>query len=132
MIIVDTDVLIEWLEKNSSKQSIIEACLSTYNEIIATTALNFEELLFGYFKRKGNTIISKSHPIWGIVTIPFTLRDALLAAKIEYEMEKKGKKKPRGDVLIAAITINNNASLFTLNKKHFNEISDLKLIDCTA
>ena len=43
-------------------------------------------------------------------------------------MEKLGKKKPRGDAMIASVAIENNIPLFTLNLKDFQGIPDLKLV----
>ena len=42
----------------------------------------------------------KDHPIFEMPIIDFTKQDAILAAEIEYKMEKFGKKKPRVDSLI--------------------------------
>jgi predicted nucleic acid-binding protein len=44
-----------------------------------------------------------------------------------FEVEKKGKTACRTDAMIAAITINNNAKLYTLNLKHFEALQDLGL-----
>ena len=43
----------------------------------------------------------------------------MLAADLELVTEAKGKKIARIDAMVAAITINSNARLFTNNKKHF-------------
>lgn len=51
----------------------------------------------------------------------------MLASKIKLEVEKKGKTACRTDAMIAAITINNDAKLYTFNLIHFNEFEDLGL-----
>jgi len=42
-------------------------------------------------------------------------------------MEKTGTTIRRTDAMIAAITINNNASLYTLDLKHFKPLENLGL-----
>ena len=49
----------------------------------------------------------------------------MFASKIEFEVEKKGKIACRTDAMIAAITINNGAKLYTFNIKHFKALQDL-------
>jgi predicted nucleic acid-binding protein len=51
----------------------------------------------------------------------------VLVSKIELEVEKKGITACRTDAMIAAITTNNDAKLYTFNLKHFNDFEDLGL-----
>lgn len=60
-------------------------------------------------------------------TIDYDKEDAKLAAELEWKTEMKGRKINRADAMIAAIAINNNAKLYTNNKKHFSEIAGLEL-----
>ena len=53
----------------------------------------------------------------------------MLSAKIENDLEKKGRPNTRIDTMIAAIAINNNAKIFTFNKKHFKEIKKVVLFE---
>jgi len=57
----------------------------------------------------------------------YTKGNAVLAAKLEIEMERKGKAIRRRDAMIAAITINNGAKLYTLNLKHFKPLTSVGL-----
>ena len=57
----------------------------------------------------------------------YTKKDAILASKIELDVEKKGKMVCRTDAMIAAITINNGAKLFAINLKHFEAFQELGL-----
>jgi len=129
MIILDSDVLITIIDKKTQLGDMILDYLEKHNEEKVTTALNLEEVLFGIFKRTGRKKLRNDHPILNFSILSFTKEDATLAAQIELEMEKKGKKKPRGDVLIAAIACRVGGKLFTLNNKHFRDIPKLKLLD---
>jgi predicted nucleic acid-binding protein len=55
----------------------------------------------------------------------YTKKDATLAAKIELKAEKMGTSIRRTDAMIAAITINNGASLYTLDLRHFKSLESL-------
>ena len=46
-------------------------------------------------------------------------------SKIELETEKKGKTVCRTAAMIAAVTINNNAKLYTFNLRNFKAVRDL-------
>jgi predicted nucleic acid-binding protein len=59
--------------------------------------------------------------------LSYTKKDAVLASKIELEVKKKGKITCRTDAMIAAITINNGAKLYTFTIKHFEAFQDIGL-----
>ena len=49
-------------------------------------------------------------------------KDSILSSKIELEAESRGTPIRRTDAMIAAITINNGATLYTFDLKHFNPL----------
>ncbi|MFV2016668.1 MAG: type II toxin-antitoxin system VapC family toxin [Candidatus Heimdallarchaeota archaeon] len=129
MIFLDSDVLIEILEKNSIKSDKIFETLEMYaNEEVVISELVLEEVFFGILKVTHNKQLLDQHPIFEIPVVEFNKQDALLAAEIGFEMEKLGKKKPRVDSLIASSVINQQGSLFTLNTRHYHDIKNLNLI----
>ena len=129
MILLDSDVLIEILNKNSRIKDQLIAKIEKDGDQVATTAINFQEILYGILKRKNITELNKNHLIYSFDVIPFTKRDAEIAARVEFILEKSGKKKPKGDILIASIAIRTGSKLFTLNKKHFKDIPELNLFN---
>ncbi len=68
-----------------------------------------------------------SEYIMQLPVLAYTKEDALLAAELEFDSEKKGKNLARTDAIIAAIVINNNAKLYTNHEKHFTGIKGLSL-----
>lgn len=117
MIIIDSDVLIEILDRKSEKgdQALKQAIGS--GEEATTTVISLHEVLYGLNKY--------GKPVEELLLLPilsFTKKDAVLSSKIELETEKRGKIISRTDAMIAAITINNGAKLYTLNQKHFNNL----------
>lgn len=124
MILVDTDVLIEILDKNSSKGKIAMKKIEDSGEDITLTSLNLHEILFGLYKYAN---ISKIDKILMLDVTDFTKDDAALSAELEVNAEKRGNKIPRFDAMIAAVAINRGIKLFTFNKKHFDVFEELSL-----
>jgi len=123
MIILDTDVLIEIFDKRSEKgDRAIRKILDTGEEV-GTTVINLHEILYGLQKY--------AKPVKDILQLPvldYTKDDASLSAEIELSAERRGTPVRRTDAMIAAITISNKASLYTLDIKHFKPIKALGLL----
>ncbi len=124
MIFVDTDVLIEILDKNSKKGDEALRRIENAGEDISLTALNLHEILFGLYKYADNKKIDK---VKLLDVVDFTKDDAALSAKLEVKAEKKGEKVPRFDAMIAAVAINRGFKLFTFNRDHFEGFEKLML-----
>ena len=124
MIIIDTDVLIEIFDKKSKRGDEALEQIIKSGENFAITVINLHEILYGLIK------YANTKPIKHILKLPtlnYTKKDAQLAAKLEIEAERKRKPIKRTDAIIAAITINANAKLYTFNKKHFKPLQPLGL-----
>lgn len=59
--------------------------------------------------------------------LDYTKKDAMLSARLEFEVEKGGRPVRRTDSMIAAVAINNNAVLYTFDVKHFMPLKCLGL-----
>ncbi len=125
MILVDTDVLIEILDKNSKKGEDALRKIEDAGEDIILTSLNLHEILFGLYKYADSKKIEK---VKLLDVIDFTKDDATLSAKLEVKAEKRGEKIPRFDAMIAAVAINRGFKLFTFNKDHFDGFEELALL----
>lgn len=124
MILVDTDVLIEILDKNSKKGEDALRRIEDAKEDINLTSLNLHEILFGLYKYADNKKIDK---VKLLDIVDFTKDDATLSAKLEVKAEKRGEKVPRFDAMIASVAINRGFKLFTFNKNHFEGFDELML-----
>lgn len=118
MILLDTDVLIEILEKKSGVGEKLYVSLIETQETIGTTAINLHELLYGL--RKYSKVMKE---LLQVPVIGYSKEDAVLSSTIELDMERDGKKVRRTDSMIAAIAINHSMKLFTLDAKHFDPIT---------
>ncbi len=124
MILIDTDVLIEILDKNSEKGEEALRRIEDAGEDICLSSLNLHEILFGLYKYADNKKIDK---VKLLEVVDFTKDDAALSSKIEVKAEKKGEKVPRFDAMIASVAINRGFKLFTFNKDHFEGLEGLVL-----
>ncbi len=124
MILIDTDVLIEILDKNSQKGEEALRRIEDAGEDICLSSLNLHEILFGLYKYADNKKIDK---VKLLDVVDFKKGDAVLSAKIEVKAEKKGEKVPRFDAMIASVAINRGFKLFTFNKNHFEGLEGLVL-----
>jgi tRNA(fMet)-specific endonuclease VapC len=117
MIAVDSDVLIEILDKKSEKGAEALKRILASGEEVCTTVISIHEVLFGLHKY--------GKPVKELLQLPvlnYTKNDAMLSSKLELEAEQTGKPIRRTDTMIAAIAINNNAFLFTFDLKHFDPL----------
>jgi tRNA(fMet)-specific endonuclease VapC len=122
MIVIHTDVLIEILDKKSEKGGDALNRILQSGEEIATTTINMHEILYGlnkYAKPTKKTLL--------LPTLSYTKKDAVLSSRMEFEAEKRGTSIRRTDAMIAAITINNGATLYTFDLKHFKSLKTLGL-----
>jgi tRNA(fMet)-specific endonuclease VapC len=122
MIAIDTDVLIEILDKKSEKGDEALKQILQSGEEISTTVINVHEILFALHKY--------GKPVKEILLLPvlnYMKKDAVLSSKIEFEAEERGNPVRRTDAMIAAIAINNGATLYTFDLKHFNPLRALGL-----
>lgn len=117
MIAVDSDVLIEILDRKSEKGAEALKRILASGEEVCTTVISIHEVLFGLHKY--------GKPVKELLQLPvlnYTKNDAILSSKLELEAEQAGKPIRRTDAMVAAIAVNNNAVLFTFDLKHFGAL----------
>ncbi len=117
MILLDTDVLIEIFDKHSERGDEILARILKHGDIIATTAINLHEVMYGLEKY--------AKPVSEILQLPalnYTREDSRLSVKLELMAEKDGTPVRRTDAMIAAVAINSEADFFTFDLKHFGQM----------
>ncbi|MGD0069939.1 MAG: type II toxin-antitoxin system VapC family toxin [Candidatus Bathyarchaeia archaeon] len=117
MIALDSDVLIEILDRKSEKGADAFKRILDSGEDVCTTVISIHEVLFGLHKY--------GKPVKELLQLPvlnYTKNDAMLSSKLELETEQTGKPIRRTDTMVAAIAINNNAILYTFDLKHFEPL----------
>jgi tRNA(fMet)-specific endonuclease VapC len=128
LILLDTDVIIEIMDKKSSIGQEFMVKIMESGEEYCTSSVNMHELLYGIQKYSKDSCL-----ILQMTTLEYTKKDSELSALLELSAERKGKAVPRMDAIIASIAINNGCSLYTLDK-HFEIFTEngLKLFKSTT
>lgn len=119
---LDTDVLIDILDKDSTRGDETIAKIESADDEVWTTALNLHEILYGCLKT--------SRPVDRLLSLdalPFSLEDAKLSSRIESGLEKKGNMVRRMDAMIAATIINHGGKICTFDLKHFERMREYGL-----
>lgn len=98
---------------------------------VSTVALG--ELLFG--ARISNRPVENEAKVYSLVAdfdlIDFDKRCAVAYAEIRAAVRKKGRPCGEADIAIAATAIAQGGTVATLNRKHFEPIPGLTLVDWT-
>ena len=121
MIIVDTDVLIEISDKRSNKGNEMYQKIIENGDDVAITSITLYETMYGLIKFKKPFYYLSSFRVY-----EFSKEDALLAAKLDLDLEKNGKNIKRIDIMIASTTINRGATLCTFDNE-FQQMEELGL-----
>jgi tRNA(fMet)-specific endonuclease VapC len=124
---LDTDLLIAILRGKQEAYSIVTEIDEETKA--ATTAINTFEIFFGAHKSsmKNENIKEAAKLLDRLEVIPLDLPSSRKAAEISAKLAEKGEPIDYRDAMIAAIAIENDLTLVTRNKSHFNRIKNLKL-----
>jgi tRNA(fMet)-specific endonuclease VapC len=124
LIVADSDVLIDALRGREPSSSKVLAGLAERN--LATTAVSAFELLSG---SRGDQSATIEALLAALPILPFDGQAGKAAAACRRQLEGKGLTIGMADYLIAGICISRAANLLTRNRKHFERIPGLILVD---
>ncbi len=126
MIFLDTSALVSILRKQPEGAKIKD---SLVNESLAITSVSAFELFYGArsstkYKENIRTVkeLLEEFPVFDL-----TYGSAFIASSIQLDLKNDGIPIELNDVYIAAIVLENDGSLVTLNKDHFKRVKKLKL-----
>ena len=125
LICLDTSILIDFYRKKDKSKSLFFKLTESYALFAVSSITEYELYL-------GNT--DDQNVFWDkffsqITVLPFNTKSAKLSAKIYRQLKTKNKLIDVPDILIAGTAMSNNLPLATLNRKHFERIDDLELVD---
>ncbi|AIY89244.1 type II toxin-antitoxin system VapC family toxin [Geoglobus acetivorans] len=127
-ICLDTDVLIDFLRGKGKIVEVIKK-LEEEHELL-TTSINIFELYYGAYRTGRERNVNAVDELADRLEIlKLTERSAKISGRILAELESDGRAIDFRDILIAGIVIENEAALFTGNKKHFQRVKGLKLFE---
>jgi tRNA(fMet)-specific endonuclease VapC len=124
VIIADTDVLIDYISGVQPTTNRITTYIQAQQ--LQTTVINCFELLSGAEGKKGDRI---RQLLAAMPVLTVNEEVAQRAAELRRELQRKGEYIGMGDCLIAGIALTHNLPLITRNRKHFERVPNLKLIE---
>lgn len=124
-ILVDTSVLIDFLRKDKKEKTVLWYLQENYRCTMSSVTLF--ELLCG---AKTEKHLADVHILqkW-IDSLPFNDRVSETAATLFRELKAQNKLIEFRDIFIAAIAYVHDLPVATLNKKHFENIEQITLIE---
>jgi len=125
MIVLDTDILIDFLKGRELAVDIIRGFLESRVRL-ATTVINIFELSWGAYRVGRLRDVEELCDILEILNL--TLREALKAGEEIAYLYSIGQPIDIRDLLIGVIARENGYSILTGNTKHLNKIRGLKVI----
>jgi len=124
VICLDTSVLIDFYRKTDKSKSLFLKLTEKYM-FFAVSAVTEYELYLGSSQEQNifwDNLFSR------IVVLPFDTKVVKKSIDIYQQLKQKNKLIDTPDIMIAGTAIQNNMPLATLNRKHFERISGLKVI----
>jgi tRNA(fMet)-specific endonuclease VapC len=123
IVLCDTDIIIEFYKGN---HLIAEKLKSIKVENIAISSITAAELIYGAINKAELNQICKDIESLNIISLSQAISNKFLDLMKKYSLSHKLKIP---DCLIAATSVEFNIPLFTLNKKDFSYIDNLKLYE---
>jgi tRNA(fMet)-specific endonuclease VapC len=125
LILLDTSILIDFFRKTDKRNSLLYS-LAKEGYDFAVSAITTYEIYCGVNPMQleyWESFLSKTS------ILPFDVNVSIVAASVNKELKKKNGLIETVDLLIASTAIANNIPLATLNKKHFERIEKLDLVN---
>jgi tRNA(fMet)-specific endonuclease VapC len=125
LVLADTSLLIDYFRKTDKANSVLVA-LFDQNYDFCISAITDYEIYAG--------ATSAQLPFWyqalaRMAVLPFDAAVSKTAVEINKSLKSKRKQIGIADLFIAATAIANTMPLATLNKKHFERIDGLVVVD---
>lgn len=125
ILMVDTSLLIDYFRKTDKSNARLVQLSERFEQLAISSVTEFKvysgatsmQLLFW------NELLSE------VLVFPFDSKAAHIAVEILQKLKKQRKSFKKADLLIAATAVANGLSMDTLNRKHFDNIEQLTLID---
>lgn len=121
-VIVDTAILIEFFKGTEGISGDVSALLQENRLVI--TGIVLAELLQGMKNLKEELLLNDF--LLAVTPLELTTDIWLKAGRLALSLRRKGITLPLTDVAIAALSIEYNLPIFTLDK-HFEQIPNLKI-----
>lgn len=122
-VLVDTTILIDYFRKKRKDKTALYALSLEYSLAIST--ITEFEFLVGLKEENAGFAVQLFERF---IVFPFDSECVKAAASVYRGLKQKNRLIPAPDIFIAATAIVNGISLATLNKRHFQRIDGLELL----
>lgn len=126
MVVLDTNIIIDHIRQFGSESLLERLHKKIPEDNLAISIISIEELYRGQSTKEPEAEKILLATLGSLKVLPYTYEIAELAGKL---IRDSSQILEFADAAIAATAIVNSASLFTLNKKDFAQISNLELLD---
>ncbi|GGH18509.1 type II toxin-antitoxin system VapC family toxin [Pedobacter zeae] len=125
VICLDTSILIDFYRKRIKEKSTFYQLTKVYN-LFAVSIITEYEIMIG---AKAEEVDFWKDFFDRVTILPFDKQSNDIAIKITKELKKKNSLVEIPDIFIGATALARKIKIATLNKKHFERITDLELIE---
>jgi len=125
--LIDTNILIEIENNNLEIIKKIDALKKTSGDNLFISIFTFSEFYYGILRKspKNKEKILERLDDFGLINT--SKQSGITFCEILSQLKETGKIIPQFDIFIAALAIENNLTLITLDE-HFREIPNLKVV----
>jgi len=125
VICLDTSILIDFYRKRIKEKSTFYQLTKVYN-LFAVSIITEYEIMIG---AKAEEVDFWKDFFDRVTILPFNKQSNDIAIKITKELKKKNSLVEIPDIFIGATALARKIKIATLNKKHFERITELELIE---
>ena len=123
-ICIDTGPLIAFLKGRNPAAAAVERAVQQLDCFV--TVITAYELLFGVARARRQ--IGEDALLGNMHSLPLDIASARRAAQLHDELIRRNQDIGIKDVLIAAICLEHELPLLTLNEEHFRRVSELAVV----
>ncbi len=125
IILVDTSILFDYYRKTDKANSVWVAMVRQGYKFTISAVTKYEI----YSGATQNQLNFWDNVLQVVEVIPFDEASVDTAVDINRLLKKKRKQIDLADLFIAATAVAHNLPLATLNKKHFDRVDTLRLVE---
>ena len=125
IVLVDTSILIDYYRKTDKEKSVWIALIRQEYSFVISAVTKYEI----YSGATQNQLMFWNSIFQQLSVISFDESCVDTSVKINANLKRKRKQIDMADLFIAATAVTHNFKLATLNKKHFDRIEELNIIE---
>ncbi|MDB5006335.1 MAG: type toxin-antitoxin system VapC family toxin [Mucilaginibacter sp.] len=125
LILIDTSILIDYFRKSDKANSKLISLINEGYKFQISAITEFEIYA-------GSTAVQQTfweNLLKKIEVLPFDSKTVKIAVEINTVLKRKRKQIEIADLFIASTAISKNIAFATLNRKHFERIENLQIVD---